>query len=111
MKLILIKFTHSLVFIVETVAILYILYSGLYDVQNMWLAVAIALVLLESGVYIGNGTRCPMTNLARELGDATGDDYIADIFLPRWFAPLIPPLCGTLAAIGLILVIARAVVF
>jgi hypothetical protein len=52
-----------------------------------------------------------MTNLARELGDATGDDYIADIFLPRWFAPLIPPLCGTLAAIGLILVIARAVVF
>jgi hypothetical protein len=97
-----IKFIHSVVFIVESVAILYILYCGIFDIRSPWLVVAVVLVLAEIVIYVANGTRCPLTKLARRLGDKTGDDFIADIFLPRWFAPLIPPICGTLAVIGLL---------
>jgi hypothetical protein len=102
--LFLIKLIHSVVFIVESVAILYIVYSGLFNVHSPWLVVAIVLVLAEIIVYVGNGTHCPLTKLARSMGDKTGDDFIADIFLPKWFAPLIPPICGTLAVFGLVAV-------
>jgi hypothetical protein len=104
MALFLIKFFHSVIFLVESGAILYILYSGLFNVRGTGLVVAVALVLAEIIVFIGNGTRCPLTGLARKLGDKTGDDYIADIFLPDGFARRIPFICGTLAVIGLLIV-------
>ncbi len=110
MALFWIKFAHSIVFIVETIAILYIVYGGLFNVRGPWLVVAIVLVLAEMIVYIGNGTRCPLTKMARKMGDKTGDDYIADICLPDWFVPLIPPVCGTLAVIGLLVVGLRLLV-
>jgi len=103
-KLFLVKFFHTLVFLVESAAILYILYSGLFDVREPWLVVAIGLVAVESAVFVFSGLRCPLTGLARRMGDATGNDYLADIFLPAWFAPLIPRICGGLMVVGLILV-------
>jgi hypothetical protein len=104
MKLFLVKSFHTLVFLVESAAILYILYSGLFDVRDPGLVVAIGLVAVEGAVFVLNGFRCPLTPLARSLGDATGNDYLADIFLPEWFAPLIPRICGGLMVVGLILV-------
>lgn len=104
MALFVLKSVHSLIFIVESIAILYIVYSGLFDIQDNWLVVAIVLVLLEVAVFVGNGTRCPMTRFAQQLGDATGDDYIADLFLPRWLSQHIPYICGSLALIGFLLV-------
>ncbi len=97
-----IKFVHSIVFVVESSAILYILYCALFDVQSPLLGVAIGLVLAEIGVYLANGARCPLTKLARRLGDRTGNDFIADIFLPQRAARLIPAVCGTLAVAGLL---------
>jgi hypothetical protein len=102
--LFLIKFTHTLVFFVETAAIFYILYSALTGTYDTWLIVAIMAVVVETVVYLGNRARCPMTKLALRLGDKTGDDFIADIFLPKWFAPLIPPICGVLAVSGLLMI-------
>ncbi len=99
-----IKLLHTLVFVVESAAILYILYSGLFNVRGTGLVIAVILVLAEIIVYVGNGTRCPLTKVARQLGDATGNDFIADIFLPERFARLIPMVCGGLAVIGLLIV-------
>ncbi|MBZ0281916.1 MAG: hypothetical protein K8L97_14340 [Anaerolineae bacterium] len=104
-----IKLLHTLVFIVESAAILYILYSGLFNVGGTGLVIAVILVLAEIIVYVGNGTRCPLTKVARQLGDATGNDFIADIFLPERFARLIPMVCGGLAVIGLLIVGLRLV--
>jgi hypothetical protein len=99
-----VKLLHTLVFIVETIAILYILYSGVFNVHGTGLAVAVIVVLTEIVVFVANGTRCPLTKLARQMGDVTGNDFIADIFLPERFARLIPLVCGGLAFIGLLLV-------
>lgn len=104
-----IKFFHTLVFLVESVAILYILYSGIFDVRGMGLLVAVILVLAEIVVFVGNGLRCPLTKFAKQLGDASGNDFIADIFLPQRFARMIPFVCGGLAFIGLALVVWRLV--
>lgn len=104
MGLFLVKSFHTLVFLVESTAILYVLYSGLFDVREPALAVAIGLVVAESAVFVISGLRCPLTGLARRMGDATGNDYLADIFLPAWFAPLIPRICGGIFVVGLVLV-------
>jgi len=99
-----IKLLHTIVFLIESAAILYILYSGIFDVRGTGLLIAVILVVAEIVVFVGNGLRCPLTATARRLGDVTGNDFIADIFLPRRFARMIPFVCGGLAFVGLALV-------
>lgn len=105
-----IKFLHTVVFVVESAAILYILYSGLFDLNAPGLVIAVIVVLAEIVVYVANGTRCPLTKIAQQLGDKTGNDFVADIFLPERFARLIPLVCGGLAVIGLLTVAARLLI-
>lgn len=99
-----IKLLHTVVFLVESAAILYIVYSGIFNVRGTALTVAVILVLAEIVVFVANGTRCPLTNIAKRLGDKTGNDFVADIFLPERFARAIPFVCGGLAFVGLALV-------
>lgn len=102
------KLLHTLVFVVESAAILYIVGCAVTGQQDSWLALAVVLVLAETAVFLANGARCPLTELAQRLGDPTGNDFVADIFLPARFAPLIPRVCGALAAAGLLALLARA---
>jgi len=62
-----IKLLHTLIFIVESAAILYILYSGLFNVRGLGLVIAVIVVLAEVVVFVANGTHCPLTKLARRL--------------------------------------------
>jgi hypothetical protein len=63
------------------VGILYILYAGTTETYNIWLYFSLALLLIESVVYFGNGQKCPFTDLAKKCGDQKG--YVGDVFLPR----------------------------
>ena len=99
-----IKLFHTLVFLLESAAILYILYSGIANVRGTGLLIAVIVVLIEIVVFVGSGARCPLTKLAQQLGDQTGNDFVADLFLPERFARLIPLVCGSLAGIGLLMV-------
>lgn len=105
-----IKSFHTLVFLVQSAAILYILYSGVTNTGGTGLTIAIVLVLAEIIVFTANGLRCPLTKIARDLGDQTGNDFVADIFLPQRFARSIPFVCGGLAAVGFLLVAIRVLV-
>ncbi len=99
-----VKFAHTLVFLFMSACILYMLYCGLTGQLTLLLWLAIIATLLETAVYALNGFRCPLTALATRYGDTSGDDFIADIFLPKWFVPYIVPLCGVLVTVGLALV-------
>lgn len=103
----LVKLVHSLVFVVVSLAILVVWYAVFTGTSGPIIALAVAVILLETAVYLGNGLRCPLTGLTRSLGDVKGDDYIADIFLPEWFVPWIPPVCGTLAVLGVLALLVR----
>jgi hypothetical protein len=100
-----IKTLHTVIFLVMSAAILYILYSGLTRTFNEWVVVALAAVLLECVVFLANKRHCPLTDWARRYGDASGNDWIADIFLPAWFAPKIPLLCGGLFMVSLFVLV------
>lgn len=109
-KLFAIKSVHTLIFFVESAAILYILYCGLVGRFDIICAIAIALVLVETAIFLGSGARCPLTKWAKKLGDPTGNDFVADMFLPPWAARLIPPVCGSLALGGMLLIVLRVVI-
>jgi predicted benzoate:H+ symporter BenE len=85
--------------------ILYVLYCGLTRTYDWTLAAAVGAVIIESTVYVLNGRRCPLTHWAQQYGDPTGNDLIADIFLPPSFARKIPPVCGGLFVVGLLVLV------
>jgi hypothetical protein len=100
-----IKTLHTVIFLVMSAAILVVLYCALTRTYNIWLVVAFAAVILECVVFLANNRRCPLTQWARNYGDTSGNDWIADIFLPARFAPKIPLLCGGLFVVSLIVLV------
>ena len=106
--LFLVKLFHSAAFIFISLAIVYVWIAIFAGITGWTVALAIGIILLETAIYVGNGLRCPLTKPAQQYSDVRGDDLIADIFLPKWFIPLIPPVCGVLAFAGILVLLVRA---
>jgi hypothetical protein len=60
---------------------------------------------VESIVLAASGWTCPLTILTERLGAARGS--VSDIFLPKWLADRIFPICGTAYAVALVLILIR----
>lgn len=102
-----IQVVHTAVFWLLSGCVLYALYSGLADRITAWTWVAVGLVAVESVVLVSFGWICPLTVLAERVGAAKGS--VADIFLPKWFADRIFPICGTTFAIALVILAVRLI--
>ena len=100
-----VKLVHTFIFWMLSACVLYILLSGAFDRVTPWTWAAIIALVVEGIVLAASGGRCPLTKLAERLGAADGS--VSDIFLPRWFADRIFPICGTLYAIGCALIAFR----
>jgi hypothetical protein len=101
------KLVHTLIFWVLSLCVAYALFSGVADRITMWTWVAVGLLLVESVVLAVSGWTCPLTILAERRGAVRGS--VTDIFLPRWFADRIFPICGTLYGIALLIIVLRVV--
>lgn len=97
-----IKVVHTVIFWVLSLCVVYALFSGAFDRVTVWTWVAVGLLLVESVVLGISGWICPLTILAEKQGAARGS--VADLFLPKWFADRIFPICGTLYVVALILI-------
>ncbi len=97
-----IKLLHTVIFWVLSLCVLYALFSGVADRITAWTWVAIGLLLVESVVLAASGWTCPLTLLAERQGAARGS--VTDIFLPRWLADRIFPICGTLYGVALVVI-------
>jgi hypothetical protein len=102
-----VKLVHTLIFAVLSACVLYILASGAFDRITPWTWAAVAAIVIEGLVLAASGGRCPLTAVAERLGASDGS--VADIFLPRWFADRIFPICGTLYLVGCLFVAIRLV--
>ena len=100
-----IKVVHTIIFAVLSACVLIALFSGLMNRITSLTWAAVALVLVESAVLVSFGWKCPLTVLAESLGASQG--AVADIFLPKWLADRIFPICGTTYAIALVLIVWR----
>jgi hypothetical protein len=98
-----IKFVHTLIFWVLSLCVLYSLLSGISGNITSWTWIAVGLVLIESVILMVSGWTCPLTLLAERLGTEGGS--VADIFLPKWFADRIFPICGTTFGVAIVLLV------
>jgi hypothetical protein len=102
-----IRLVHTVIFWVLSACVLYALFSGISGRITVWTWAAVAFGLLEGVVLIVSGWTCPLTLLAERLGAERGS--VADIFLPRWFADRIFPICGTTFGVALALLLVRMI--
>jgi hypothetical protein len=102
-----IKLVHTVIFWILSACVLYALFSGVMGSITTWTWVAVGMVLLESVVLVASGWTCPLTLLAERLGAARGS--VTDIFLPKWFADRIFPVCGTMYVVALVFIILRII--
>jgi hypothetical protein len=59
-----------------------------------WALILTVLILVECGVLVFNGGRCPLTDWAGRVTDERADNF--DIFLPEWLARRNKVIFGTL---------------
>jgi len=100
-----IKVVHTVVFWILSLCTLYALYCGIVDRITTWTWLALALLLLESVALAVSGWTCPLTLLAERQGALRGS--VTDIFLPRWLADRIFPICGTIYVVAVALILWR----
>jgi heme/copper-type cytochrome/quinol oxidase subunit 3 len=100
-----IKLVHTVIFWILSLCVVYALFSAVADRINAWTWIAVGLLLVESLVLVASGWTCPLTILAERQGAVRGS--VADIFLPKWLADRIFPICGTMYGAALVLIFFR----
>lgn len=102
-----IKVVHTIAFFVLSGCVVVVLYSGASNTITAWTWGSVLMIVGEGIALASCGGKCPLTVLAERQGAI--QPGVADIFLPKWFADRIFPLCGTTFLVGCILVAWRLV--
>jgi hypothetical protein len=104
-KLFVIKFVHTLIWLLFVIVIFYILFSGISNKINSYTWIAIGLVIAEGIVLILFKMYCPLTLIARKYSDSNKDNF--DIFLPNWLARYNKIIFTTIYLIAVAIVLIR----
>lgn len=96
-----IKGLHTAIFASVGACILVFVWEGFRQRPGRRAAIALGVVLVETGIFASNNQVCPLTPLAEEIGAERGS--VADIFLPNWFSRRIPLFGGSALLLGLAL--------
>ena len=83
-KLVLIKTTHTAIWLFYNVVIFYLLYAVIANKIDKWVWICIALVVLEGLILLVFKAVCPVTLLARKYSASSEPNF--DIYLPKWLA-------------------------
>jgi hypothetical protein len=96
-----IKTVHTLAWLSVESCMAYVLYAGLARRSDRRAAGAAAVVAGESLIFVGNRCRCPLTQVAEQLGAEKGS--VTDIYLPGWFARNLPAIHVPLIFLAIVL--------
>jgi len=83
-KLIIIKTTHTVIWLFFNVVIFYMLYAVIANKIDCWLWIGYGLFILEGITLLAYKLYCPLTIMARKYSKSTEDNF--DIYLPNWLA-------------------------
>lgn len=83
-KLVLIKVLHTVIWVVLSAVIYYLLYAVITDRITRWFWVGLGLVGLEIVALLLFRMSCPLTVVARRYSDSQRAKF--DIYLPEWLA-------------------------
>jgi len=106
-KLKMIKLTHTIIWCIFVVAILYVCYAGVFNKVNNIVWYCIGAVVIEGIVLLVNKWKYPLTSIAYKYTNNHSVGF--DIYLPAWLAKHNKAVFTSLFVIGLLLVIWRVV--
>lgn len=107
MKLFLIKFVHTAIWVFMASCVLYILSAGMIGFVNQYVYIAILAIIIEGITLLIFKWRCPLTIVAQNYTKDREDNF--DIFLPRLLAKYNKSIFTTLFVIGLVLILLRKI--
>ncbi len=96
-----IKGVHTLIFLGELSAIVWLVVTGLMNRRDSTVMAAATMVAAEAVVIVANRGICPLTPLAERQGAARGS--VSDIFLPDIVARTIPVWSSALVVVAVAL--------
>jgi hypothetical protein len=99
----LVRFAHTLIYLVMASSVFALFYAGVVGAQGWWLWAALGLVAIEATVFAGSGMKCPLTAVASRYGAKPG----ADTLQPEHIARYTLRVFGPLILISLTLIVAR----
>ncbi len=91
-----IKAVHTAAWFSIESCMLYVLYAGFRGRSDRRTAIAAAVVTGEILIFAANGFRCPLSDVAEQMGAEKGS--VTDIYLPAWFARNLPAIHAPLLA-------------
>lgn len=83
-KLVLIRLLHTVIWVLLSAVIFYLLYAVMADRIDSWFWWGLGLVGLEIATLLLFRLSCPLTVIARRYSDSQRANF--DIFLPEWLA-------------------------
>lgn len=83
-----IRTAHTMIWLSVEIAVAYLLFTGLTGRSGRSVVAAGVVVAGETLIYLANGARCPLTQLAESVGADRGS--VTDIYLPSWLARNLP---------------------
>jgi len=95
------KLLHTLVFLIVSGCIAYVIYCGAAGKNGRFLPASLGIVLAVGLVYALNGFECPLATVVHHLA---GRRDVSDIFFPDWFANKIMPVSTAVYLLGVFLV-------
>lgn len=104
-RLALVRGVHTAIYLVMAASTFVLVYAGVTGAAGIWLWITLALLSIETVVFVGNGMRCPLTALAVRYGAKKG--YAFDTFLPERATRYTFNFFGTVMVVGLGLLILR----
>lgn len=93
-----IKWIHTLIFAGIGSCVLHIVYSGFTGRVTRPTLLSMATVTTEGVIYSRNGFKCPLADLAEDLGAGSGT--VGDIYLPKWFSDRLPYISSVMLALS-----------
>jgi len=93
-----IKVVHTLAWLSIESCMMYVLYTGFMGRSDRRAGLAAGVVAGEVLIFVGNGFRCPLTEVAERMGAEHGS--VTDIYLPEGFARNLPVIHVPLVALA-----------
>lgn len=99
-----VKTFHTMAWLIIEACMAYVLFTGIRGVaghKDRMTQAAAVVVAGETLIFAASGFRCPLTAVAENLGDGSGS--VTDIYLPHWFAKLLPGIHVPLILVAVLL--------
>jgi hypothetical protein len=101
LKLILIKITHTVIWVFYNVVIFYLLYAVVKNKIDLLAWICVGLVCFEALILAVFRLKCPLTLVAEKYSDSRKDNF--DIYLPNWLAKYNKAIYTSIFVISLII--------